>query len=371
MDMISCPPRFPGLPESPAAEPAPTLGKWYARSLYPWKRSPRGPADRPLHPALHGTGAPRWRAGELAEGFQDFPVRPDELRTQPVNHEKVLKWYEDRTGLDGRYRVLEVIDGTGPGLVRGKTIYRRPMISRICLPPATNTLLPVRGPYAVGRLPHAGHGPTGSPPDAAHRDRRDAVSAPMRAGEQITLEARLRVQDGNLSPGTPGGLTIRPHDNAGSYDAPAPGFAMTRLEPMGAAVAEDRQEGIVQAVRLVPCGGVVFYASVPGNSATSTGCEPVGRKPSPSRHHPLGTPPFLQPGRAPDSTGPRSAGPAHLLVGEHRGPAISFSTAGEEVWAALCATSRISHRCGGSAEFQEGYPVHRVFTHGSFARHWS
>ena len=138
---------------------------------------------------------------------------------------------------------------------------------------------------------------------------------------------------------------------------------MTRLEPMGAAAAQDRQEGFVQTMRLVPCGGVVFYASVQGNSATSTGS--VTRRTEIRRrlvtilwehlhfsnrvalpirlvHDPLGRP--------------------HLLVGEHRGPAISFSTAGEEVWAALCGDeSDIGIDVAGSAEFQEGYPVHRVF----------
>jgi phosphopantetheinyl transferase len=138
---------------------------------------------------------------------------------------------------------------------------------------------------------------------------------------------------------------------------------MTRLEPMGAAVTQDRQEGIVQSVRLVPCGGVVFYASVPGNSATSTGCATrrtenrrrlvtilwehlhfSNRVALPVRlvHDPLGRP--------------------HLLVGEHRGPGISFSTEGEEVWAALCGDETdIGIDVAGSAEFQEGYPVHRVF----------
>ena len=149
---------------------------------------------------------------------------------------------------------------------------------------------------------------------------------------------------------------------------------MTRFEQMGAAVAQDRQEVIVQAVRLVPCGGVVFYASVPGNSATSIGCVtrrtenrhrlvtilwehlrakegPLWKRPHFSNrvvlliqlvHDPLGRP--------------------HLLLGEHRGPAISFSTAGEEVWAALCGDeSDIGIDVAGSAEFQEGYPVHRVF----------
>lgn len=137
---------------------------------------------------------------------------------------------------------------------------------------------------------------------------------------------------------------------------------MTRFEPMGAAVAQDRQEGIVQAVRLVPCGGVVYYASVPRNSATSTGCGTrrtenhrrlvtilwehlfSNRLALPIRlvHDPLGRP--------------------QLLSGEHRGPAISFSTAGDEIWAALCGDeSEIGIDVAGSAEFQEGYPVHRVF----------
>jgi phosphopantetheinyl transferase len=149
---------------------------------------------------------------------------------------------------------------------------------------------------------------------------------------------------------------------------------MTRLEPMGAAVAQDRQEVTVQAVRVVPCGGVVFYASAPGNSATSTGCEtrrtenrrrlvtilwehlrakefPLWKRPRFSNrvalpirlvHDPLGRP--------------------HLLVGEHRGPAISFSTGGEDVWAAICGdASDIGIDVAGSAEFREGYPVHRVF----------
>jgi phosphopantetheinyl transferase len=49
-------------------------------------------------------------------------------------------------------------------------------------------------------------------------------------------------------------------------------------------------------------------------------------------------------------------------LGEHRGPAISFSKSGAEVWAALCGDeSDIGIDVAGSAEFQEGYPLHRVF----------
>ncbi len=149
---------------------------------------------------------------------------------------------------------------------------------------------------------------------------------------------------------------------------------MTRFEPMGAAVAQDRQEGIVQAVRLVPCGGVVFYASVPGNSATSTGC--VTRRMENRRRlatllwehlrakeSPLGKRPhFSNRVALPIELVHDTLGRPHLLLGEHRGPAISFSTAGEEVWAALCGDeSDIGIDVAGSAEFQEGYPVHRVF----------
>jgi phosphopantetheinyl transferase (holo-ACP synthase) len=138
---------------------------------------------------------------------------------------------------------------------------------------------------------------------------------------------------------------------------------MTRFEPMGAAVAQDRQEGIVRAVRLVPCGGVVFYASVPGNSATSTGCV-TGRTENRrrlvtillERLH------FSNRTALPIQLVHDSLGRPHLLSGEHRGPAISFSTSGEEVWAALCGDeSNIGIDVAGSAEFQEGYPVHRVF----------
>jgi phosphopantetheinyl transferase len=55
-------------------------------------------------------------------------------------------------------------------------------------------------------------------------------------------------------------------------------------------------------------------------------------------------------------------GRPHLRLGEHRGPAISFSTAGKEVWAALCGDgSDIGIDVAESAEFQDGYPLHRVF----------
>jgi phosphopantetheinyl transferase len=59
-------------------------------------------------------------------------------------------------------------------------------------------------------------------------------------------------------------------------------------------------------------------------------------------------------------------GKPHLLLGEHRGPAISFSECGGRVWAALCADeSEIGMDVAGpnefKREFQREYPFHRVF----------
>jgi phosphopantetheinyl transferase len=139
-------------------------------------------------------------------------------------------------------------------------------------------------------------------------------------------------------------------------------------------VAQDRQEVIVQAVRLVPCGGVVFYASAPGNSATSAACatsrmedrrrlltilwEYLRAKESPLWKRPH----FSNRAALPIQIVHDTLGRPHLLLGEHRGPAISFSTADEEVWAALSGDeSDIGIDVAGIAEFQEGYPVHRVF----------
>jgi malonyl CoA-acyl carrier protein transacylase len=53
-----------------------------------------------------------------------FPVTPDELDSRAMDHDEALQWYTDRTDLQGRYRVLEQLDGTSPGAVRGLTVYR-------------------------------------------------------------------------------------------------------------------------------------------------------------------------------------------------------------------------------------------------------
>jgi 3-hydroxymyristoyl/3-hydroxydecanoyl-(acyl carrier protein) dehydratase len=134
--------------------------------------------------------------GFLVEGFPDFPVRLDELRTGPMNHKKVLKWYKKRSGLEGRYRVMEFLDGAGPGVVRGGTTY-----------PETSDFANMRNaryqysPYLFEALLQlVGFYIAATDPS----ERRSMIPMEIgemrflrkcRVGEQITLEARMRAQD--------------------------------------------------------------------------------------------------------------------------------------------------------------------------------
>jgi hypothetical protein len=136
-----------------------------------------------------GGGYPR-------EEFADFPVRPDELRTSPMGHTKVLSWYTGHSGLEGRYRVMEFLDGAGPGVVRGRTTYRE-----------SGDFSHLRNaryqysPYLFEALLQlaAFHIAATDP-----SERRSMVPLEIgemrflrkcRSGEQITVEARLRAQD--------------------------------------------------------------------------------------------------------------------------------------------------------------------------------
>jgi malonyl CoA-acyl carrier protein transacylase len=197
IDMISCPPEVPRSSRISCrrngVDPREVVCE---ASLSVKEISPTGrQADRFI-PHCTGQVILGGGHGELADWFQDFPVRPDELRTKPVNHKKVLKWYKDHTGLDGRYRVLEVIDGAGPGLVRGRTIYRENgdfahlHAARYQYSPYLfEALMQLAGFHMLAMDP---------------QERRSLLPIEIgemrflrqcRPGEQITLEARLRVQD--------------------------------------------------------------------------------------------------------------------------------------------------------------------------------
>ncbi|WP_051328312.1 type I polyketide synthase [Desulfatirhabdium butyrativorans] len=57
-------------------------------------------------------------------GLSGFPVRMEELDSRFMNHEEVISWYEKRSDLQGRYRVVETLEGTAPRAVRGRVVYR-------------------------------------------------------------------------------------------------------------------------------------------------------------------------------------------------------------------------------------------------------
>ncbi|MFC1828691.1 SDR family NAD(P)-dependent oxidoreductase [Thermodesulfobacteriota bacterium] len=125
----------------------------------------------------------------------EIEVGADELDTRPVEPHEIQESYEQRTGLKGRYRVLESIHGTGPGVVKGDMVYR--------VQEDMAGLDRVRyqySPYLMEALMHlfAFYGAM------RQEEAWDLIPAGMgemrfarlaRSGERCTLEARLRSHD--------------------------------------------------------------------------------------------------------------------------------------------------------------------------------
>jgi malonyl CoA-acyl carrier protein transacylase len=197
MDMIQCPPGIPRPCRISCRRSGNDLREVLCEvSLAAQEISPAGRLTDRFTP--HCMGQVILDAGEnvLGEALTDFPVRPDELRTKHMDHKKVLKWYKDRSGLEGRYRVMESLDGAGPGVVRGLTVCREttdfanlPNARYQYSPYLFEVLLQLTGFYIAAT-------------DAS--ERRSMIPMEIgemrflrkcRDGEQITLEARMRMQD--------------------------------------------------------------------------------------------------------------------------------------------------------------------------------
>jgi NAD(P)-dependent dehydrogenase (short-subunit alcohol dehydrogenase family)/3-hydroxymyristoyl/3-hydroxydecanoyl-(acyl carrier protein) dehydratase len=134
--------------------------------------------------------------GNLAAAFPDFPIRPEELRTGPMDHKEVLNWYKDRSGFKGRYRVIESLEGAGPGVVRGRTTcvetndFANLKNARYQYSPyILEAILQLVGFHIAIVYPS---------------ERRSIIPVEIgemrflrkcRAGERITIEARMRAQD--------------------------------------------------------------------------------------------------------------------------------------------------------------------------------
>jgi hypothetical protein len=196
-DMIPCPPEVPRLARISCRRDGTDLRDVACDvSLSIHDISPTGRVTDRFTPHCTGQVLLDGGAGDLGDIFQDFPVRPDELRTRPVDHKKVLKWYKHHTGLDNRYRVLEAIDGMGPGIIRGRTSYRETTdfahLTRARYqysPYLFEALMQLVGFYMVTADPS---------------ERRPVLPIEIgemryvrqcRVGEQIILEARLRTQE--------------------------------------------------------------------------------------------------------------------------------------------------------------------------------
>jgi len=142
-------------------------------------------------------------------------------------------------------------------------------------------------------------------------------------------------------------------------------------------MATDREEVTDHAVSFVHGRGPVLYASLPcGPSAAETlkGC---GTNWAEDKHRLISTlwdhlvareSPFWKRSQSsnraafPIQVVHDPLGKPHLLLGEHRGPAVSFSEGGGRVWAALCGDeSEIGMDVAGTDEFQGEYPFQRVF----------
>jgi phosphopantetheinyl transferase len=134
-------------------------------------------------------------------------------------------------------------------------------------------------------------------------------------------------------------------------------------------VAKECQGLTVHAVNFVHGRGLVFYASMPCSNETPKRAEDKHRLVSTLLDHLVA---MESPLRNCRHSSNRAAFPIqvvcgplgrpHLLLGEYRGPAISFSEGGRKVWAALCGDEfDIGIDVAGTDEFQREYPFHRVF----------
>jgi len=143
---------------------------------------------------------------------------------------------------------------------------------------------------------------------------------------------------------------------------------------MGVNVAEECQETTVHAASFDHRGGPVLYASVPCSTQTFKGHRTNGSGEKDGLvsllwDHLVAMDSSLwkyfhsaQRGAFPFHVVRGPLGKPHLLLGEHLGPAISFSEGGGNVWAAICGDrSDIGIDVAGTDEFRKGYPFHRVF----------
>ena len=127
------------------------------------------------------------------QDFPGFPVKSEELDSRPMGHAEALEWYDDRTDMQERYRVIEDLDGTSAGAVRGRMIYHHsadfspPLKSRYQYSPyLLEALMQVVNFYIAMRDPDE---PRSMIP---YRIGEMSFFRKIATGEEITLEARMK-----------------------------------------------------------------------------------------------------------------------------------------------------------------------------------
>jgi len=125
-----------------------------------------------------------------------FPVKSEELDSRLMDHEEALEWYQSRTDMQGRYRVINDLDGTSSASIRGRIIYNQgtdfsaPLKTRYQYSPyLLEALMQVVNFYLAMRDPDE---PRSMIPYRIGEMRFFGKCAP---GQEITLEARMKSRD--------------------------------------------------------------------------------------------------------------------------------------------------------------------------------
>jgi NAD(P)-dependent dehydrogenase (short-subunit alcohol dehydrogenase family) len=128
--------------------------------------------------------------------WPEITIKAEDLDTGPLEPREIRENYEKRTGLRGRYRVMEEIQGTGPGLMKGVTVYREQEdiaglgVVRYLYPPyLLEALMHLFAFHTAIRLKE------GTPNLIPAGMEEMRFTRTPRQGERCMLEARLRSQD--------------------------------------------------------------------------------------------------------------------------------------------------------------------------------
>jgi hypothetical protein len=197
MDMIQCPPGISRPCRVSCRRVDNLTGEAMCEvSLSAQAMSPTGRLTDRFTPHYTGRVILGGGHGDLGAGFSDFPVRLDELQTQPMDHNKVLLWYAGSSGFGERYRVIDSLDGAGAGVVRGRTTCRHASdfahlqnAQYQYSPYLFEALMQLVGFHIVAMAPTQ---PQAMIPVEIGEMR---FSRKCRDGEQITIEARMRLED--------------------------------------------------------------------------------------------------------------------------------------------------------------------------------